>query len=221
MRRVYVKETAAIGAKLLDGKLRRDGTLRDDLLGALERGDRRVIPKILRQALPDHDERHHYRERQKHIKRAAGQIDPEISDGFGRSPREAADERNGKRDARRRRYEIVHREPRHLGEVAHRRFAAIALPVRIGDKADRGIERGVCRHRAHAMRIEWQHALQPLQRIKRHKPGDAEEKHRDCVSRPVLLLLFVNSAKSVHHALYGTKHRRKKRALAVEDLGHE
>jgi hypothetical protein len=36
--------------------------------------------------------------------------------------------------------EVVHRQPRHLHQIAHRRFGHVGLPVGIGDEADRGVE---------------------------------------------------------------------------------
>jgi hypothetical protein len=66
------------------------------------------------------------------------------------------------RDADRRRDEIVHRQPRHLHEVAHRRFRHIGLPVGVGDEADPGVER---QHRLDpglALRVQRQMPLQAL-----------------------------------------------------------
>ena len=54
--------------------------------------------------------------------------------------REAADQRHRERDAGRRRQEILVRQPQHLHEIGQRAFAAVVLPVGVGDEADRGIE---------------------------------------------------------------------------------
>ena len=64
-----------------------------------------------------------------------------------RAPREAADQRDGKRDAGGGRDEVVHREPGHLREIAHRRLGHVGLPVGVGDEADRGVEGEVGRDR--------------------------------------------------------------------------
>ena len=53
----------------------------------------------------------------------------------------------------------------HLRKVGHGRFAAIALPIGIGDEADRGIERRVGGDVGKLLRIERQRQLQALQRI--------------------------------------------------------
>jgi hypothetical protein len=45
-------------------------------------------------------------------------------------------------------------EAEHLHEVGHGAFAAVVLPVGVGDEADRGIEAKVRRDRGHALRIE-------------------------------------------------------------------
>ena len=56
---------------------------------------------------------------------------------------EAADQRHHHREAGGGRREVLHREPGHLREVAHRRLAAVALPVRVGDEAGGGVPREV------------------------------------------------------------------------------
>ena len=65
------------------------------------------------------------RDRQQDVERAAGEIDPEIADGLRRAPGEAADQRDRQRDAGGRGEEIMHREPRHLDEVAHGRLGHV------------------------------------------------------------------------------------------------
>ena len=101
-------------------------------------------------------------DRQQDVQHAAGQIDPEVADGARRTPREAADQRDGERDAGGGGDEVVHRQPGHLREIAHRRLGHVRLPVGVGDEADRGVEGEVRRDRALALRVERQHVLQPL-----------------------------------------------------------
>ena len=54
---------------------------------------------------------------------------------------EAPDQGDGDRQADRGRHEVLHGQPDHLGEVAHRGLAGVVLPVGVGDEADRGVER--------------------------------------------------------------------------------
>ena len=80
MRRVGVEEAAAVGAELLDGVLRGDRPLRDDLLGAFQRRRLGVGVEVLRHAADDQHQRDDDRERQQDVEHAAGQIDPEVAD---------------------------------------------------------------------------------------------------------------------------------------------
>ena len=85
-RGVGVPEAAAIGAELLDGDLRGRRALADRLLGAFERRRVDISAEVLRNALPDEDERGDDRQRQQHVEGAAGEIDPEIADGLAPRP---------------------------------------------------------------------------------------------------------------------------------------
>ena len=58
-------------------------------------------------------------------------------------------------------FRTQHAEREHLCQIAHGRLAAVALPIGIGDEADRGVQRQGFRHGTHAGRIEvGQDALQ-------------------------------------------------------------
>ena len=59
------------------------------------------------------------------------------------------------------------RQPEHLREMTHRRLAAVVLPIGVCDEAHRRIERQIGRNGIEALRIERQHILQTLQRVKR------------------------------------------------------
>ena len=61
-------------------------------------------------------------------------------------------------------------QPEHLRQIAQRAFAAVVLPVGVGEKAGRGVEREIRRHRRHVLRIERQCLLQAQQRIKIANP---------------------------------------------------
>ena len=81
-----------------------------------------------------------------------------------------ADQRDRHHDAGGGRKEVLHRQPGHLGEIAHRRFAGVALPVGIGDERHRGVERRIRRDRAHVRGLTRQPRLQALQRIHHDTP---------------------------------------------------
>ena len=86
-------------------------------------------------------------DRQQHPERRAHHVDPEVADRVLLLLRDAADEGDRDRDADRRRHEVVVREAGHLREVAHRRLAAVRLPVGVGRERRRGVEREVRRAR--------------------------------------------------------------------------
>ena len=82
------------------------------------------------------------RQRQQDVERAARQVDPEVADGLGRCCRaKPRIKRHQHGHARRRRDEVLHGQAQHLRQVAHRRLAAVALPVGVGGEADGGVER--------------------------------------------------------------------------------
>ena len=220
MRGIGVEEAAAIGAEHLDRDLRGDRPDRDGLLGAFERRRLDIGAERLRHALPHQEQRVRHADRQQHIERAAGDIDPEIADGLGGRARKAADERDRQHDAGRCRQEILVRQAEHLHEIGHRAFAAVVLPVGVGDEADRRIERQVGRDRRLLRRIERQHGLQAHQRIKNEKAADMEQQHGDRVGQPMLLALLVDAASAVQRGLDRPQHRRQERALAVEHARH-
>ena len=67
-------------------------------------------------------------------------------------------------------------EADHLGEVAHRRLAAVGLPVGVGHEADRGVERQVGHDAGQVGRVERQRTLHPLQGVDREEREDAERR---------------------------------------------
>ena len=230
MRGVGVEESAAVGAELLDGFLRGDRPLRDHLRRAFERRRLRIGSKFWITPCEAKTSAATKRDRQQDVDRRARDVDPEVADGLHLVAREAAHQRDGDRHAGRRRCEVLHRERRHLHEVAHRRLADIRLPVRVRHEADGRVEREIRRERrralgrlrrAEALRIERQPALQPLDQIRERELRDAEREQRARVLRPVLLDVFAYAAQAVDEAFERTKHRMQERALALKDLGHE
>jgi hypothetical protein len=114
----------------------------------------------------------------------------------------------------------VHREPRHLDEVAHGRLGHVGLPVRVAGETHRRIEGEPLFDRRLTRRVERQDALQAHQRIKTDKSHRAEEQHRDRIGHPVLIAALVDTGQPVERALDRTQHRRQDVALAGEDRGH-
>jgi hypothetical protein len=130
MRRVCVEETAAVGAEDLYHLLRGDRSLRDRLLHAFQRSRIDIGREVLRHPFEDKDEARHDGDRQQDVEADAGDVDPAIADALGLAPRKAANQRQRDRDADRRRDEIVHRQPRHLHEVARRQPQSSRSTVR-------------------------------------------------------------------------------------------
>jgi hypothetical protein len=172
VRRVDVEEAAPIGSELLDGDLRRGRSHRDDLLGegrlhglgltlvvehrlailvglglviarGLDHGDLGIRRERLDHALGDQGQAPDDGQGEQDVDRRAREIHPEVADGLRRAPCESADERHQDGHAAGGGDEVLDGEREHLGEIAHGRLAAIPLPVGIGGKAHRGVERGV------------------------------------------------------------------------------
>ncbi|OIQ70523.1 hypothetical protein GALL_478620 [mine drainage metagenome] len=112
------------------------------------------------------------------------------------------------------------RQTQHLHEIGHRAFAAVILPVGVGDEADRGVEGQVLRDGGLLRRIERQHRLQPHHRIKDEEAAGMKEQHGDRVGQPVLLALLVDTADPVKREFDRPKDRGQERALAIEHARH-
>ena len=118
---------------------------------------------------------------------------------------EGARHRQRERDAGRGRQKILHRKPRHLAEVGHRRLAAIGLPVGVGDKADRGVEGEPGVRPRQALRVERQRALQPQQGVEHGEARCVQRQHRQHVAAPAHAFRRVDVRGPVEAGL----HRRK------------
>ena len=146
---VGVEKSAAVGAQHLDGFLRGDRALRDGLVVTVSitglpsgptTGFRRCPHLHLSAARPASPCRRASGSARRPAKPApahrrcrigsstqsvaAGHVHPEVADGFFLAARDAANERDGQRDAHRRRSEVVIGQAGHLGEIAHGGFAA-------------------------------------------------------------------------------------------------
>ena len=220
MRSIGVEEAAAVGAQHLDGDLGRHRPDGDRLLGTLQRRCLDVGPERLRHALRDEEEAVDHANGQEDVERAAGDIDPEIPDRAHRRAGKAADQGDRQDDAGGCGKEVLVREAQHLHEIGHRAFAAVVLPVGVGDEADRRVEGEVGGNRRLLGRIEGQHALQAHQRIEDDEAADMKQQHGDRVGQPVLLARRVDAAIAVEQRLDRLQHRRQEGALAVEDARH-
>ncbi len=218
---VGVEEAAAVRAEFLDDLLARNGPDRDRLLGSLERCRVDRAHKRLRHAEPHQRKGQHEGCRQEEVKRDPGNVDPEVADRLGGRAHETARERKGHSQARRGRKKVVRREAEHLGEITHRRLAAVVLPVRIGDETSRSVEGEVGRDSVEATRIQRQHVLQALQGVKGQEAGDGEENHRDRIAQPILLPRRVDARQAVKPAFNRANDRRQKRPVAREHSGDE
>ena len=85
----------------------------------------------------------------------------------------------------------------HLRQIAHRGFAAIALPVGVGDEADRRVEGRIRTDRAESLRIQRQHALQALHGIHCQHTEQRKPQHRQRIAGPAHFLLAVHAAQAV------------------------
>ena len=201
MGRVGVEEAAAIGAEHLDGDLRGDRPDRDGLLRTFQRGRFHIRAERLRNTLPDQEQRVNDADRQQDVERAAGDIDPEIPDGPGRCARKTADQRHGERNPGRCGKEVLVRQAKHLHQVGHGAFAAVVLPIGVGDEAHRGIERQILRDRALLRRIERQQRLEAHQAVEDQKTAEMEEQHGDRIGEPMLLAPRIDTAGPVERRL--------------------
>ena len=220
MRGIGIEEAAAIGAELLDRDLARDRAERDRLLGAFERRDGCAGVERLRHAHGHLDQRGNHGERQQHVENRARHIDEEIAHAVRPGPREGADQRDGERNAGRGGEEVLDREPRHLAEEAHRRLAAIRLPVRVGHEADRRVEGKIGREASEAERVERQQALEAQQRVKQREAGRIEDQHRDGVAERALLTGWIDARDGVEPALDRPEEGGEEGSLACEDARH-
>ena len=110
------------------------------LVGALERGGGDRVAEGLQHALGDQDQADDDRQRQQDVVEAANQVLPEVPEPVAAADDDAADQSHQRADADGRGDEVLHRQPRHLGEVAERRLAPVVLPVGVGDERRRGVE---------------------------------------------------------------------------------
>ena len=111
-------------------------------------------------------------------------------------------------------------EAGHLREIAHRRLTGVALPVRVRRERRGRVERRVRGDRAKALGIEWQPALQALQRVEGQHRDAAEGDERRRVLRPAHLALRVDAARAIEGSLHRAQHAIEPGAFAREHPRH-
>jgi len=161
---VLTEETAAVGAKLLDGNLRRRRTHRQHLPAGVHPN---VIVRVLNDALRHQRQGQDDRQWQQYVKYGACKVDPEVADGVRHAGSKTARQRHHDGHSRGGGNEILDSQPQHLDEVPQRGLPAVVLPVGVGHKTHRDIECGVRRDGRKAARIPGQRILQPKHRINR------------------------------------------------------
>lgn len=171
----------------------------------------------LGQAQGGQHDRDHERQGQQQVERGADKVGPEVADALAAIGDERS--RQGRRHSRAggRRNEVLHRQHQHLAERRHGGLARIALPIGVGDEADRRVERQVARKPREALRVQRQHALQAQHRIDEDKADQVEGQERQGVGVPALTLARINAAGLVEQALDGAHHRIEEGLLAVPD----
>ena len=190
MRTVRIEKSSAIGAQHLDGFLRSDWALRNGLIGdgihhrlailadhrlsvragllyllRLDQFRRVVRFQVLHDPLRNQRQSVNNAHWQQQPQRRPRHVHPKVANRFFFPPSNAAHERNGQRNAHGCRNKIVICEPRHLGEIAHRGFARVILPICIRGERGGGVEGQVLRNRAKLLRIQRQPLLHALDQV--------------------------------------------------------
>jgi hypothetical protein len=101
------------------------------------------------------------------------------------------------------------------------RLAHVSLPIGFGRETDCGVERGVRADGGEALRVERQHALQPLQEIHDDEADEAHQQHSQQVALPVALAILGDAGEPIDAALERPEQRRQKGAAAFVYRRHE
>ena len=221
MRGIGVEKTAAIVAQQLDRFLAGDRSDRNGLFPALQRRYVDRPKQGLRRPQGQKQHSDNNGQGQQHIERGAGHIDPEIADRFrllaDKSAGEAYRHRHGGGGIE----EIVSGEASHLGEMTHRRFAGIGLPIGVGDETDGGVEGEIGGDSGARRGVERQEGLTSLDGIKREEAEKAESQHRKRIGQPVLFLVGIDAREPIERSFQRRDDRGQKVPAPVENHRHE
>ncbi len=198
---VGVEESAAVGAQHLDGFLRSDRPLaRWSASAPSSVCADGVGVQILRNALGHQQQRIDHAGGQEDVEQGARRIDPEVADGRRSGALDAADEGHRHHDADRSRKEVVRRQARHLGEIAHGGFGRVELPVGIGGETGGGVPRQIGTDCRQVLRVPRQHGLEPLDGVRQDQTDGGKAQHGKGVLAPVHLVVGVYAAELVDAA---------------------
>ena len=150
---------------------------------------------------------------QQHIKRAPGEIHPEIADCVGGAAGEASDESHCDGHAHCRRQKALNRDSDHLSQIGERDLAGIGLPARIGDEACCGVKGEIRRKSGEALRIQRQQFLSSEENVDGEYANGVEEQKGDCILGPFLLRRSIDPRKSIEHPFNGSEDRLQYRAF--------
>ena len=128
------------------------------------------------------------------------QVHPEVAELVGLRAGEPAHQRDRHRDAHRGGHEVLHRQPGHLHQVAHRGLARVVLPVGVGGERRRGVPRQRRLHVGQA-EAEPQVRLHPLEQVQEQHRHRGERQHRPGVHAPGLLGVRVDAHQPVDDPL--------------------
>jgi hypothetical protein len=146
-----------------------------------------------------------HRQRREHVEDRAHQVLPEVADALAAAPDDPAHERDRHDDPDARRQPVLDGQPDHLAEVAHRRLAAVVLPVGVRHERRDGVERHVPRRRVVAERVERvgheERVLRAQDQVQEQPAREREDDQAFRVGLPVLAALGIDPQDAVQKAL--------------------
>ena len=178
-------------------RLDSDGLYELSLLSRVEVGD---------DATGSQADAQHEVQRDEHIQDGAGEVDPEGTQTLLLDLTEAADQCEHDRDTGAGGNEVLHGETHELHKVGQGGLAGIGLPVGIGDKGGRRVERQVPGNAGQVLRVARQDSLEHLERDEHHEPDTREGKDAHQVVLPAHLLMRVNAEQTIDAPLDGCEH---------------
>ena len=132
-----------------------------------------------------------------------------------------ADQGDGHGQADPGRDEVLHRQPGHLGELAHGRLAHVVLPVGVGHERHGGVQGQVGVDGPEAVGVDRQQPLDALEHVQPDDRGQREHQQRAGVRLPGLLAVGLEAKAAVDQALDRAQHRVKEGPLPAHDPGDE
>ena len=112
------------------------------------------------------------------------------------------------------------RQAEHLHEIRHRAFAAVILPVGIGDETDGRIERQIRGDGRLFGRVERQSTLRAHQHVENEQPTGMKQQHADRVGDRMLLAPLIDAGELVDRDFDRPQYWRQERAFAAEHARH-